>query len=153
LPQAVAATVVALQLCDRLPGGRLPMPLAFAWIQASFVPRHAAAAALWDDDLAAAAASFNVATTPTSGGPPPPPRVLVTTAENDGLVPRAATEDLARRFPGATFVAFPGKGHKLASLKDDSSAAVQAVRAFFDGLRLAAAGAPGGGDDDRGAAP
>lgn len=108
---AVAAAVCALHLTKRreLPG------LRWAWFQSTFVPRHKAAAPLFLDL------------------DPSPLKVLTTTHESDPIVPAKATAALADAFH-ARLVLFPGKAHKLVSLKDPASDPAREVRAFFDGL-------------------
>ena len=106
----VAATVLALQMSRGHDG-----PLRWAWLQSAFLPRHPAANQLFQDLKGHST------------------KVLVTTHDGDPIVTADKSSALADALE-ATYIAFPGRAHKLVSLSDATNQHVMQVKSFFEDL-------------------
>lgn len=101
---AVAAAVLS----------KRPDLVGWAWFQSTFIPRQSG--------LTFPVVNFKG-------------KVLATTHHDDPVVPADKLMDLAKAFSSdPTVIYFPGKAHKLVSLKDASSSHVQQVHTFFKNL-------------------
>eukprot|EP00633_Aureoumbra_lagunensis_P001582 CAMPEP_0197291586 /NCGR_PEP_ID=MMETSP0890-20130614/17243_1 /TAXON_ID=44058 ORGANISM="Aureoumbra lagunensis, Strain CCMP1510" /NCGR_SAMPLE_ID=MMETSP0890 /ASSEMBLY_ACC=CAM_ASM_000533 /LENGTH=221 /DNA_ID=CAMNT_0042764771 /DNA_START=152 /DNA_END=817 /DNA_ORIENTATION=+ len=121
---SLAANIVAMSIKGQLQSSHLK----WAWIQSSFIPRHSSKSLHVANDLFSQLKSSGTEKLSNEI------KVLVTTHEQDPIVPSRATRSLANAFPDSTYISFPGKVHRLVSLRDPADPNVQAIKSFFSSI-------------------